>query len=160
MGPQVGPLLDRGIDMAGKASLGEGVGKFLDSIPEQFRNEQYFPTLRRAADLPDFSPQHVSVIDMCLGSALSCGSDLNSGARPFVWPEDHGMHEREANEWYFLVSNLDVTGSDTRIALVTVPMRHTAAPPTLRGDLGWSDLDAQVIDSNVRVVFISGGEEN
>jgi predicted secreted hydrolase len=135
------------------------MGKFLDSIPEQFRNPTTFPALRMTADLPDFSPQHVSVIGMCLGSALSCGSDLNLGGRTLVWPEDHGMHQRVANEWYFLVSNLSVAGSEDRIALVTVPMRHTAAPPTLRYELGWSDLDAQVIDSNVKLTIVGGDGE-
>jgi predicted secreted hydrolase len=148
--------------MGDKASLGQGMGQFLDSIPPDFRDPATFQTLREAADLPDFAPQHVAIIDTCLRDSLASGSQVIEGPRPFLWPADHGMHADVANEWYFLVSNLTIDGPQPgRIAIVTVPMRYSAAPPTLRAALGWTDLDAQVIDSLLKLTIVTdGGAEN
>src|SRR3954464_2527275 len=144
--------------MAEKSFLGPGLARFLDSIPESLRNPQTFPALRAAADSSKFSTQFVPVINTCLGSAIASGSALNEGARAFRWPDDHGMHPDIANEWYFLVSNLTITngaGGGGKIALVTIPMRYAAAPPTLRPELGWSDFEAQVVDSVVKLAVVT-----
>jgi predicted secreted hydrolase len=131
------------------------MARFLDSIPESLRDPATFGALRAAADSPKFSPQFVPVIDTCLREALASGSELNEAPRAFRWPEDHGMHLDFANEWYFLVSNLTIANGAGKMALVTVPMRYTAAPPTLRQELGWSDFEAQVVDSVVKLTLVT-----
>lgn len=138
-----------------QTKLGAGVAKFVESIPAD-----YIPTELRQAILRatqgNFGPQDSVVVSQLLGTASSWGSELIRGPRPLNWPQDHGMHMDVAWGWYFLVSNLEVIGEEgVKIAVVTVPMRHTSVSRSTREELGWTPLDAQVVDSNVKMTIVS-----
>jgi predicted secreted hydrolase len=145
--------------MTAQTELGAGVAKFLDSIPPEFRRDpELFEVLQRATQ-GNFGPRESAVVSVALGSAASWDSPLIQAARPLIWPADHGMHMDVEREWYFLVSSLEVRGrEDMKIALVTIPMRNTSVSPPIREELGWTPLDAQVVDSNVKMTIVTPGE--
>jgi predicted secreted hydrolase len=136
-------------------ALGAGMGEFLEKIPPELAPPaDVFKVLRDAVSREDFTPQDATVVGACLGSARAWLSELVHGPRELVFPTDHGVHFDVAAGWYFLVSNLTIEGGDGgRIAVVSIPMRMTAAPPPVRDRLGWSPLDAQVMESQLRLTI-------
>ncbi len=139
-----------------QTELGAAVTRFIKAIPgDLLPPKKTLDAIYRALE-GDFGPQDSAVVSLLLGPAFSWGSELNTKPRKLVWPEDHGMHMDIANGWYYLVSNLKVVGEEgVRIAVITIPMRTTSVPRVIREELDWSPLDAQVVDSNVKMTLVT-----
>lgn len=139
-----------------QTELGAAVTRFLDVLPGDLLPPKETLDVIYAAAAGDFGPQESTVVTQLLGAASLWGSELIEGPRELVWPEDHGMHMDVANGWYYVVSNLRVAGEEgMRIAVITIPMRITSVPRAIREELGWTPLDAQVVDSNVKMTVVT-----
>ncbi len=140
-----------------QSPLGKGVQAFLDSIPENLRPiPELFSVFYKAAQ-GNLTPQKANVIATCLGAANFYQSQPITGPRTLTFPQDHGLQLSTANEWYFLVSNLKVDPSQGggNIAVVTMMMRYSAVSPVVAKQLGWTPLQAQLMDANLAVTFVT-----
>lgn len=127
----------------------EGLIASLQGIPPDMRPE-FFPELLDAAGRMT-TAQQAAVIHRLLGSASSYGSEVPQG--PVQFPRDHELHLKAGLEWYWVGCNLEVAGTSgqDRIGVLAVMSRDRAVSNAVQEQAGWSDAQAQVVDSSATI---------
>ncbi len=92
-------------------------------------------------------------LDAVLGGAADAGFARADRVRPFVFPADHGPHERFRSEWWYLTVNLrNADGAEFGVQF-TVFRQATGAGPT--NDNLWTP--AQLYLGHFAITDVTGG---
>jgi hypothetical protein len=140
--------------MTDTMSAGEAMRLSLESIPEN-RRVPYFDKLLDPAGRVSDATQ-ASVICALLGDqGASYGANPPPPPGGLKFPDDHKLHLDMGDEWYWLSANLTVDGTDGRdqLAVLVVIARNRTVTNAVQAQAGWSDADAQVVDSTATVTL-------
>lgn len=148
--------------MASNRPVGEVMVDYLQSIPDYLRPNQRVSETETVFDVLAASAANVnsaaqaSVIVSLLGPGGSFGSDVPT--TPLVFPADHQLHLKMGLEWYWLSCNLEVVdpgapGNPGSIGVLIVMTRQRAVSNAVQATAGWSDTDAQVVDTAATVTL-------
>jgi hypothetical protein len=131
-------------------SAGEAMALSIQSIPADLA-PPYVDSLVEAAGRVS-SAQQAVVISALLGNAESYGANVPTSLH---LPADHRMHLDMGREWYWLSANLTVdgTGGRDQIGVIIVIARSRAVTNAVQAQAGWSDTEAQIVDSTATVTL-------
>lgn len=102
--------------------LGKAVVNYLDTLLLNDPSNPVLIALRVRANEGLVVRPAAIMCGALLGDKAGSGFDITKQA-PLKFPEDHFTHFQYHDEWYFLVSLLDIEGGG-KIALVTMMMRN------------------------------------
>src|ERR1700682_3706027 len=143
------PLRGPSFSMPDKMTASQGLVAFLQTIPQGLQ-VPYFDQLLAAAGNVRHA-RDAAVIFTLLGPAGAFGSDVPKG--PLTFPEDHQLHPNMGTEWYWLSFNLtvdDTLGLD-RLSACVVIKRTRSVSNDVQQTAGWSDVEAQVVQTAATV---------
>jgi predicted secreted hydrolase len=137
--------------MAQKMTAPEALVSSLKDLPPKFRPEKQIFQAQLAAAKRVSSAQEASVIHTLLGTSMDYGSEVPKG--PLRFPRDHALHLKAGTEWYWVSCNLEVQGSkgQDRIGVLATLNRVRAVSNAVQKNAGWSDAEAQVVDSSATI---------
>jgi predicted secreted hydrolase len=144
--------------MAQKMTAPEALVASLKELPSKFRPEKEIFQAQLAAAKRVSSAQEASVIHTLLGTSLDYGSEVPTG--PLRFPRDHALHLKAGTEWYWVSCNLEVQGSkgQERIGVLSTINRSRAVSNKVQKEAGWSDAEAQVVDSSATITVATPTE--
>ena len=135
--------------MSSKKSPASALVAYLNEVPDYLRSPIYPELLAAAANVD--SAISVSVINNLMGAGRSVGCEVPTG--PIQLPQDHRLHLECGTEWYWISCNLTVDGSNglDRIGVLVVQTRNRAVSSDVQKAVGWTDAEAQVVDTAATV---------
>ncbi|MFA6117253.1 MAG: lipocalin-like domain-containing protein [Sphingomonas sp.] len=130
---------------------GEAMGLSIGSIPQDWRPAVYDWLIEPAVNVSGAT--QAAVITALLGNGASYGA--NPPPTSMSFPADHALHLDMGDEWYWLSANLTVDGSDgqDQIAVLVVIARNRTVTNAVQAQAGWTDTQAQVVDSTATVTL-------
>jgi predicted secreted hydrolase len=132
-----------------KMSTSEALVAYINSIPDYLRSGIYSELLEAASKVK--TAESAAVILLLLGEGSSYGSEIPSA--PIKFLQDHSLHLKSGTEWYWISCNLEVEGSDglDKIGVPVVITRNRAVSLDVQKAVGWTDEEAQVVDTAATV---------
>lgn len=138
--------------MAKALTPGAALVAFLKELPSYLQTPDVYPALLEAAPKTG-SATSALIINSLMGPGRYYNVDAPT--KPPAFPADHRLHLANGTEWYWLSCNLAVEGSDglDRIGVLVVQTRNRAVPADIQKQAGWSDTQAQIVDTAATVTL-------
>ncbi|MEA2998687.1 MAG: hypothetical protein QOK17_520 [Sphingomonadales bacterium] len=140
--------------MTDTMNAGEAMRLSLESIPEDRRVPCFDKLLDPAANVSNAT--QAALICALLGDqGASYGANPPPPLGGLKFPDDHKLHLDMGDEWYWLSANLTVDGTEGRdqLAVLVVIARNRTVTNAVQAQAGWSDAEAQVVDSTATVTL-------
>jgi hypothetical protein len=130
--------------MPGKMTPSAALTANLNELPAYLRTPIQAQLLAAAGRVRDATDAYI--IGTLMGSGAFYGVDVPTSLH---FPLDHRLHPTMGTEWYWLTCNLEVDGSggQDRIAVLVLIFRSRAVSLAVQERAGWSDIEAQIVDS-------------
>lgn len=135
--------------------------KDTDGNAIQIPNYEDLYTAAVNLDKVDNPTEIMYVINSLLGRANNVGSETilfenNTPEYQLKFPQDHGMHGKMGDEWYWLACHLNVTDENNKIAKLSIlncMRKNRSVGTAIQAANGWTDQQAS-ITTNIATVTV------